>query len=161
LPWPECDQPTLRAALEAEVDAATEELHAELAAQTPGYEKMRARLKRTLAVLLEADRRRACVGSLRPAAVELTFGNSSPAPSAALDSDLDPDAAGNAGSGKSEWFNLKFNKGDGTPAKTSDLFSHDDFQLILDYTHWKIAALADDLTQGKIAPVPYRSRAEA
>src|SRR6185295_14400308 len=78
IPWPDCDQPTLRAALAREVDAATHELHAELSQQTPGYEKLRARLKRTLAILLEADRRRACHGALRPAAVELTFGRAGP-----------------------------------------------------------------------------------
>ncbi len=39
--WPECDVRTLRQTLEAEVDAASAELHQELAERTPAYEKMR------------------------------------------------------------------------------------------------------------------------
>jgi ATP-dependent helicase/nuclease subunit B len=74
VPWPHCGDGSLRSALEAEVDAAIEELHAELAQRTPGYEKMRARTKRTLGIILEADRRRACAGSLRPEGVEVYFG---------------------------------------------------------------------------------------
>jgi ATP-dependent helicase/nuclease subunit B len=74
--WPGCQAESLRGALEAEVDAVVEELHAELAERTPGYEKMRARTKRTLGIVLEADRRRACAGDLRPAGVEVTFGYS-------------------------------------------------------------------------------------
>ncbi len=45
-----------------------------MAQREPGYEKMRARLKRTLAIILEADRRRANIASVRPAAVEVPFG---------------------------------------------------------------------------------------
>ncbi len=74
LPWPECDALTLRRTLEREVDAATEEIHAELAAQTPSYEKMQARTRRVLGIVLEGQRRRACAGEMRPIGVEVGFG---------------------------------------------------------------------------------------
>ena len=57
--WPNCEARTLRVLLEQQVDAAAEELHAELARRTPGGTKrMCARTKRTLGIVLEADRRR-------------------------------------------------------------------------------------------------------
>jgi ATP-dependent helicase/nuclease subunit B len=72
--WPDCDQRSLRDTLEAEVDAAARELHGEIAEKLAGYEKQRERTKRSLGIVLEADRRRACVGSLRPEGVEIVFG---------------------------------------------------------------------------------------
>ncbi len=72
--WPECDVRSLRRTLEAEVDAASAELHEELAERTPAYEKMRARTKRVLGILLEGQRRRACAGDMRPIGVEVSFG---------------------------------------------------------------------------------------
>ena len=74
LKWPACDAFSLRRALEEEVAAATKELHAELAEQTPGYEKMLARTKRVLGIVLEGQRRRACAGEMRPVGVEVGFG---------------------------------------------------------------------------------------
>ena len=74
LAWPGCDALTLRRTLEQEVDAATEEIHAELAAQTPSYEKMQARTRRVLGIVLEGQRRRACAGEMRPGGVEVGFG---------------------------------------------------------------------------------------
>ena len=74
LKWPACDALSLRRALEEEVAAATKELHAELAEQTPGYEKMLARTKRVLGIVLEGQRRRACAGEMRPVGVEVGFG---------------------------------------------------------------------------------------
>ncbi|MGN6368372.1 MAG: PD-(D/E)XK nuclease family protein [Phycisphaerae bacterium] len=74
LPWPACDALTLRRTLEREVDAATEEIHAELAAQTPSYQKMQARTRRVLGIVLEGQRRRACAGEMRPIGVEVGFG---------------------------------------------------------------------------------------
>jgi ATP-dependent helicase/nuclease subunit B len=63
----------MRRVLEREVDAACEELHQELAERTPAYEQMRARTKRTLGIVLEGQRRRACQGDMRPAGVEVKF----------------------------------------------------------------------------------------
>ncbi len=74
LAWPECEAHTLRQALGEEVAAATKELHAELAEQTPGYEKMLARTRRVLGIVLEGQRRRACAGEMRPVGVEVGFG---------------------------------------------------------------------------------------
>jgi ATP-dependent helicase/nuclease subunit B len=73
--WPECPPTALRDLLHAQTDAAIDELHGEIARRTPGYEKTRARIKRHLGIMLEADRRRALAGDLRPAAVEMTFGH--------------------------------------------------------------------------------------
>jgi len=74
IPWPECDAFTLRKALEAEVDAACERLHEELAERTPAYDQMRQRTKRMLGTVLEGQRRRACQGDMRPTGVEVNFG---------------------------------------------------------------------------------------
>lgn len=74
IPWPDCPAAELHATVEAEVEAACEELHAELAQQTPGYDKMQRRARRILGQVVEADRRRAAAGSLRPRGVEVVFG---------------------------------------------------------------------------------------
>jgi ATP-dependent helicase/nuclease subunit B len=74
LPWPACDARNLRAALEEEVEAAAREVHGEIAEKIAGYEKQRERTKRSLGIVLEADRRRACVGTMRPVGVEVVFG---------------------------------------------------------------------------------------
>jgi ATP-dependent helicase/DNAse subunit B len=74
LAWPACEEGSLRAALEEEVDAATRELHGEFAEKMPGYDKQRERTKHAMGIVLEADRRRACQGSLRPMGVEVVFG---------------------------------------------------------------------------------------
>jgi ATP-dependent helicase/nuclease subunit B len=74
LKWPDCETHTLRKVLETEVDAACEQLHEELAERTPAYDSMRVRTKRTLGIVLEGQRRRACQGDLRPVGVEVTFG---------------------------------------------------------------------------------------
>ncbi len=72
--WPHCEASALGALLEQEVDAAAEELHAELARRMPGYQRVCARTKRTLGIVLEADRRRASAGDMRPRGVEIHFG---------------------------------------------------------------------------------------
>ncbi|HVX84006.1 MAG TPA: PD-(D/E)XK nuclease family protein [Phycisphaerae bacterium] len=72
--WPDCHEHDLRRALEHEVDAAARELHAELQEKLPSYDKQRQRTKRSLGIVLEADRRRACQGDMRPIGVEVTFG---------------------------------------------------------------------------------------
>jgi ATP-dependent helicase/nuclease subunit B len=74
LAWPVCDARSLRAALEEEVEAAAREVHGEIAEKIAGYEKQRERTKRSLGIVLEADRRRACVGTMRPVGVEVVFG---------------------------------------------------------------------------------------
>jgi ATP-dependent helicase/nuclease subunit B len=280
IPWPACGAESLRAPLEAEVDAAIEELHREVREREPGYEKTRARIKRVLAVILEADRRRACASSLRPREVEVSFGRHGGAPSGPaaprtvplkmlqvttpgghavhvngkidrLDTDegggelvsvvdyktthhralelyrvlwgltlqlpayavaqrelagrrpiaayylglmIKPQRVIHAGdahlpgsdafyqqfkphgmfdvtdmfrldgkfdeAGTTPWYKARLNK-DGTPAKTSELFSHEDFTTVLDFARWKIGALADDLMGGKIAPDPYRRKHES
>jgi ATP-dependent helicase/nuclease subunit B len=73
LEWPDCDAASLRKVLEREVDAACEELHQELAERMPAYEQMKARTKRTLGIVLEGQRRRACQGDMRPTGVEVKF----------------------------------------------------------------------------------------
>jgi ATP-dependent helicase/nuclease subunit B len=280
--WPQCQTHSLREALEAEVDGAIAELHAELADREPGYEKTRARTKRNLGLILEADRRRACPATLRPKAVEVFFGGSrekdtrggrlvklpilevrtplqsrvyvngkidridgdprsgavagpmavidykssakrtlelyrvlaglalqlpvyamvmrdlgGAVPIAALymalgitrkriehageiletDTDefyqlfqprgiidragaprLDPEVEKQRGS---EWYRVRITKQNGEIAKWSDLLSHEDFVTVLDYAKWKIAALADALMQGMIAPSPYRQKNES
>jgi ATP-dependent helicase/nuclease subunit B len=285
LDWPQCEAHSLRAALEGEVDGAIAELHAEIADREPGYEKMRARIKRNLGMILEADRRRACPGTLRPKAVEVFFGGSKEkdtrggtlvklpilevktplqsrvfvngkidrvdgdrragdgegtvagpmavidykssakrtlelyrvlaglalqlpvyamvmrdlgggSPIAALymalgitrkriahagevvDTDedafyqlfqprgiidragmprLDPEVEEQRGSA---WYKAKITA-KGEIGKSSDLVTHEDFETVLDFARWKIAALADELMQGKIAPSPYRQKAES
>ncbi|HVS72123.1 MAG TPA: PD-(D/E)XK nuclease family protein [Phycisphaerae bacterium] len=72
--WPDCHEHDLRRALEHEVDAAARELHAELQEKLPSYDKQRQRTTRSLGIVLEADRRRACQGDMRPIGVEVTFG---------------------------------------------------------------------------------------
>lgn len=74
LAWPECTEADLRAALVDAAEAAARDLHAELASNTPGYAKVLARARYTLGNVLEAQRRAACAGVMRPAHTELTFG---------------------------------------------------------------------------------------
>ncbi|HUO09189.1 MAG TPA: PD-(D/E)XK nuclease family protein [Phycisphaerae bacterium] len=289
LPWPECDPQTLRRTLDQEVQAATEELHAELAEQTPAYEKMRARTRRVLGIVLEGQRRRACAGEMRPVGVEVGFGamaegvvrrgkegqvvslpvlriptpvgrgvelmgkidrvdaseggrvavidyKSSSSrelkldwvywglqlqlpvyaivmeelgrlggkgteaiaamyvplgvkrekvdraaeaddagsdafyqkytPRGLVDADgahlLDDAVAPHEDEGeKSKWYRIGFNKKPPLVPKTGDMVEHDDFRTVLEFVRWKIGRMVDDLTQGKIAPAPYRSQKES
>jgi ATP-dependent helicase/nuclease subunit B len=281
--WPRCEAPSLRAALEQEVDGAIAELHAELADREPGYEKTRARIKRHLGIILEADRRRACPGSLRPRAVEVFFGGregggkgggiggekrlmklpilqvetagkhrvfvngkidridvdedsgesmavidykssarrtlelfrvlaglalqlpvyamvtrdlagASPIAALYLGLGINRARVEHAGEAvdpederfyqrfqphgiidfegmhlldpiaqearKSAWYKMDLTK-EGEPAKRSELLTHEDFQAVLDFARFKIAALADALMEGMIAPSPYRQKTES
>ena len=72
--WPDGGPEQLRAVIAEEVEAAGREIHAELAQRTPGYDKMQRRAARVLGTLLEADRRRAMAGELRPMGVEVPYG---------------------------------------------------------------------------------------
>jgi ATP-dependent helicase/nuclease subunit B len=74
LTWPDCDEAALRALLDHEAQAAAEELHAELAQNSPEYAKTLQRARRNLGTTLIAQRRAAAQGQLRPAATEVTFG---------------------------------------------------------------------------------------
>jgi ATP-dependent helicase/nuclease subunit B len=74
LPWPRCDEQSLRNLLDRQATAAAEELHAELAQNSPEYAKMLQRARRNLGIALVAQRRAAAAGHLRPAATELVFG---------------------------------------------------------------------------------------
>lgn len=280
LSWPECDERDLRAVLEQEVEAAAREVHGEIAEKIAGYEKQRERVRRSLGIVLEADRRRACVGTMRPAGVEVVFGKARSETgvrggnprlvklpvlrigmgadrhvavtgkidrvdavgpevsvidyksSAKREADLgmvywgvslqlpvygvvmrelaakiaraalyvplgirrtsvkSPAEAPEAGTdafyrklqeprgivdeagaglldhavlpaedrgGKSEWFKIGYKKDGGIP-KDSDMLTHADFEVVLDYARWKVGALAGELAAGRIAPAPYRAR---
>jgi ATP-dependent helicase/nuclease subunit B len=72
--WPAGSAEALQKALREETDRAIGALHAELSQTTPGYARTRQRILRMLGVSVEADRRRATAGSLRPRHLELFFG---------------------------------------------------------------------------------------
>jgi len=76
--WPKCEETDLRGLLEAEAARACDELHKELKTLEPGYEAMRRRVVKSLGIVLESQRRRACVGEFRPAGVEVSFGSTKP-----------------------------------------------------------------------------------
>ncbi|HVT83033.1 MAG TPA: PD-(D/E)XK nuclease family protein, partial [Phycisphaerae bacterium] len=277
--WPHHDVELLHAALVEETDRAVGELHAELSQSTPGYGKTRRRILRALSHTVEADRRRASAGAMRPESVELFFGTTErrdgngrvvalpvlpiPTPAGrqlqiwgkidrldksddgertvlfdyksswraadinhifyglslqlpvyvlvaqrvaqldpvgafyvglaqrresregpdasispvndgfyqrskprgfanaaaafALDANLQPEDDGLTGRGWSDWYPLGF-KRDGDIRKACDLLSVEDFATLLAYTAQKIAALADRLASGEIAPLPYKDR---
>ncbi len=72
--WPECDVTALQDALHEEADKVAKEIHPELQNTAPEYAHMLARLQRVLGRVLEAQRRMACAGTLRPRATEVSFG---------------------------------------------------------------------------------------
>lgn len=72
--WPNGSPKQLQQALLEETDRAITTLHAELSQSTPGYARTRQRVLRMLGVSVEADRRRAMAGLLRPKHLELFFG---------------------------------------------------------------------------------------
>ena len=74
VPWPDCSVDELRALVAAGVQAVCGEIHQELAERTAHYEKMQQRAVETLTMVLEAQRRAAAVGALRPAGTEIVFG---------------------------------------------------------------------------------------
>jgi len=283
--WPEVAEAEVTAILRQAIAEAVKELHAEAESSTPGYQKMRGRLEWTLNVQLEADRRRAKQGEMRPSAVEVAFdrpgraetdargrivrlpvlawrtpggvqlelngkidridqhrqnpkemavidyktggsaglkldhvfqgldlqlptyalalrelakaepvaafflrlgmsrkkakdGEKAPRPAddafyqqyqprgivdldfaEALDRQIHPAGSrGNRGV-KSAWYNIAF-KADGGSKQRSDLLDHQEFQWLLDFTQWKLAALADELTRGRVAASPYRMGTE-
>ncbi|MCL2648392.1 MAG: exodeoxyribonuclease V subunit gamma [Phycisphaerales bacterium] len=72
--WPYCDPAALQTALHEHIAAATNELHKELAPKTPAYHHIQTHIRKTLGLIVEAQRRRAAAGKTRPLAVEVTFG---------------------------------------------------------------------------------------
>lgn len=74
LPWPQCEKPDLLDALKECVAQATKELYSEMAQHLPQYGRMRDRAIRALGIVLEAQRRAACAGHMKPAATEAVFG---------------------------------------------------------------------------------------
>jgi len=70
-----------------------------------------------------------------------------------LDRGLAP--ADGGGGGASAWFKLRFNKS-GEPDNTTDLLLNEDFELLLQFTAWKMSRLGQALAGGAIAPAPYR-----
>ena len=278
--WPAVTLDEVTAILKEAVTQAVRELHAEAEAATPGYEKMTERLQRTLGVQLEADRRRAEVGEMRPHAVETVFdggrkeadasggvvkwpmrglttpggvrlelngkidridqhrgapammavidyktggragvkldhvieglelqlpayalvlrellhaepvaafilrlamprekvkdGEKPPRPpeddfyqqfkprgmidadhADALDRRIHPGDNKANSQIKSDWFRAEYRK-DGEPTRNSDLLDHGDFEALLDFTKWKLMALADEMTRGRVVASTYR-----
>ena len=56
----------------------------------------------------------------------------------------------------SAWYKHKFNKDGSNPKTPTDLLDSGEFQTLLQFTRRKVIELAESLTQGQIAPAPYR-----
>lgn len=72
--WPECTSEELTTTLRQAVAEATDELQSEMARSMPQYARLQERTVRALGLVLEAQRRAACAGNLRPVATEVVFG---------------------------------------------------------------------------------------
>lgn len=73
--WPQCDQDELLKTLRECVTQATKELYSEMAHQVPQFARLQERVIRMLSLVLEEQRRAACVGRMTPAATEAVFDN--------------------------------------------------------------------------------------